>query len=101
MVIQLRIEIDSKTKWVDYVSLEGRKIKSHEFDFKNGKWIYEAENFPLSADNDLDIIIVVVGYIKGTTSSMEVFFDKTSKGKFNTYKPFNKNGYALFDEEVS
>ena len=98
--VNLKISIDSSTRRIDYVVVEGRQFNPDSFfSFKNGHWTAEQQNFPLQEDNDLDILIIAIGN-KGEQSSMKVTVDDELKGTFKLYKPFNHNGYGQFNVEV-
>lgn len=97
--IDLKITIDIKTKRIEYVMIEGIKFEPTLFKFVSGQWLAELQNLPINVDNDLDILVVVVG-IPHTESKMNVFVDSKTQGEFKTFKPFNTNGYAFFKEEI-
>lgn len=98
--IKLKISIDDITRRIEHVNIEGRKLNPDtNFDFDKGRWVLSKTDFPLEKDEDIDIIIIVAGNPKDQ-SKMKVYIDDKLKGEFKTYKPFNKNGYAIFDEEL-
>ncbi len=97
--IKLTITISNTTRRIEYIVIEGRKLPISFFYFKNGEWVAEQENFPVGNDNDIDILIIVAGNHK-SQSKMKVYVDNNLKGNYEMYKPFNKNGYGLFNEEV-
>ncbi|WP_410007064.1 hypothetical protein [Aequorivita nionensis] len=98
--IKLKITIDNQTRRIEYILIEGRKLNPNSFfDFENGEWVAEQDNFPLGSDGDLDILIIVAGN-PNEKSKMEVFIEDTKKGEYDLFKPFNKNGYAQFNEEI-
>jgi hypothetical protein len=99
--VNIEIKIDSHSMRLDYCQLEGRSLNPGlHFRFKNGEWVGVFNNFPVGEDNDLDILIITVGN-PGTDSKMTVSINGIDKGSYNLYKPFNRNGYGQFNQEIS
>ena len=99
--VNMEIKIDSNSIRLDFCQIEGRTLNSaSHFKFKNGGWVGVFNNFPVGDDNDLDILIIAVGN-PGTDSKMTVSVDGIDKGSYNLYKPFNRNGYGQFNQEIS
>lgn len=99
--INIEIKIDSISRRLEFCTLEEKNLnpKTH-FTFKNGEWVAKFNNFPINSDNDLDILIVAVGN-PGTSSKMTVTVNGVEKGIYDLFKPFNRNGYAQFNKEIS
>lgn len=97
--VDLKITIDSNSRRIEYILIENRNYPSSFFNRENGEWVGEIKDLQIGDDNDLDIIIIVAGN-PGLQSEMEVIIDNDPKGKFKMYKPFNRNGYGQFNEEI-
>ncbi len=99
--VNIEIKIDSNSLRLEFCLLESKNInpKTH-FTFKNGEWIGKFNNFPIDSDNDLDLLILAVGN-PNTNSKMTVIVDGNLKGSFNLFKPFNRNGYGQFNQEIT
>lgn len=96
----IEISIDNKTMRIDYCRIEQRVLDPRlHFNFSKGQWETKLENFPIDGDHDLDILVIVIGNPR-TKSNMKVKIDGIEKGTFKTYKAFNRNGYAQFNEEI-
>lgn len=99
--VNIEVKIDSNSLRLEFCLLESKNLnpKTH-FTFKNGEWIGKFNNFPIDNDNDLDVLIIAVGN-SNTNSKMTVTIDGDDKGSFNLFKPFNRNGYGQFNQEIS
>jgi hypothetical protein len=98
--VNIEIRIDSNSLRLEYCILENRKLNPEtHFKFINGEWVAKFKNFPIGNDNDLDILIIAVGN-PNTNSKMKVLIDNVEKGDFELFKPFNRNGYAQFNQEI-
>ena len=97
--VDLKITIDSNSRRIEYILIENRNYPNSFFNRENGEWVGEIKDLQIGDDNDLDIIIIVAGN-PGLQSEMEVIIDNDSKEKFKMYKPFNRNGYGQFNEEI-
>lgn len=98
--VKLKITISNTTRRIEYIVVEGRKLNPNTFfDFENGEWVAEQDNFPIGNDNDIDVLIIVAGNHK-SQSKMNLFVDGNLKGSYEMFKPFNKNGYGQFNEEA-
>lgn len=97
--INLKITIDTATRRFEYVLIEGIKFSQNIFKYNNGNWLAELDNLSISADGDLDILIIGIGN-PNAVSKMKIVIDNKTQGEYETYKPFNKNGYAQFNEEI-
>lgn len=98
--VNIEIKIDSNSLRLEFCLLESKNLnpKTH-FTFKNGEWVGKFNNFPIDNDNDLDLLILAVGN-PNTNSKMTVLVDRKLKGSFNLFKPFNRNGYGQFNQEI-
>jgi len=98
--VNIEIRIDSNSLRLEYCLLENRKLNpATHFTFKNGEWVGKFNNFPIDNDNDLDILIIAVGN-PNTNSKMKVLINNVEKGNFELFKPFNRNGYGQFNQEI-
>lgn len=98
--VDITIRIDSNSRRIEFCTLEDKDLNpKRHFVFKKGQWQGDFKNFKLNSDNDLDILIIVSGNPK-SNSRMTVIIDEEVKGEFDLYKPFNRNGYAQFNEEI-
>ncbi|WBA44282.1 hypothetical protein [Hymenobacter canadensis] len=93
------IEFSETVRRVDYCNLEGRDIDTNDFELENGRWKIQLDGFPIENDDDLDLVIVVVGN-PGVKCNMTVSIDDVKYGPYDSYKPFNSSGYAQFDFEI-
>lgn len=100
-LVNLLISIDSDARWVDYCNLEGRRLKPDDyFRLVQGKWEAKFNDFPIEADNDLDLLVVVVGNPRATCT-MDVTIDGRKAGPFSlSGGTFNNNGYGAFVKEI-
>lgn len=97
----VKITIDGRARYIDYVFVEGFKYKPRKFfKIENGNWVSEKKNLPIVDYPNLDIVIVAIGN-PGDQCEMTVEINGTKKGPFTMYKPFNRNGYGQFDEDVA
>lgn len=97
--INLKVTIDTATRRFEYVMIEGIKFNQSIFKYNDGNWVAELNNLSISQDNDLDILIIGIGN-PNAVSKMKITIDNKPQGEYETYKPFNKNGYAQFNEEI-
>ncbi|HAN17922.1 MAG: hypothetical protein A2X13_10590 [Bacteroidetes bacterium GWC2_33_15] len=98
--VDITIKIDSNSRRIEFCLLEDKNLKpQNHFSFKNGEWVGNFNNFPLGSDNDLDFLIVTIGN-PNSNSKMKVIISGIEKGSFNLFKPFNRNGYGQFNQEI-
>lgn len=99
--IDLEIKIDSDSIRLEYCLIEGKKLNpENHFAFKNGNWVGRFNNFPIDTDNGLSIFILAAGN-PNTNSKMTIAISGNDKGVFSLFKPFNRNGYGQFNQDIS
>ena len=98
--ISIELSVSNSARRIDYLSLEDKTLRPADyFKFINGKWVATFDNFPIGADGDLDVIIIVVGN-PGTQCSLDVKIDTKPTLTFALFKPFNASGYGQFTHEI-
>lgn len=99
--INIEIKIDSSSRRLEFCTIEEKNLNPKtQFTFKGGEWVGKFNNFPINSDNDLDILIITTGN-PNENSKMTVLINGTEKGIYNLFKPFNRNGYGQFNEQIS
>ena len=95
------IELDNFVHDVDYCRLETYEFEPdrNSFQFRQGRWIAVHERFPIDADYDLDIIIIVSGN-PGTTPNMRVTIDNKEPVELPANYAFRHNGRTIFDYQI-
>lgn len=98
--VDVVITIDSNSRDLEYFVMEGIDLETNRyFRLVNGEWIGKFPNFPIESDNDLDILMIVRGQ-PGTDSIMKVKIDNREPTTNRLFRPFNRNGYAQFNEQI-
>jgi hypothetical protein len=98
--VDLTIKIDSNSRRIEFCALEDKDLNpKRHFAFRKGQWQGDFKNFKLNSDDDLDILIIVTGN-PNSNSIMTVIIDGVESGQFDLFKPFNRNGYGQFNEEI-
>ena len=99
--VKLEIKIDSNTLRIDYFVLGGKSLNPNtHFTFKKGEWYGKFDDFPLSDENEIYFLIIVIGNPE-TTSKISILVDGLEVGcGFKLEKPFNKNGYGQFNKTI-
>ena len=99
--IKLKLTIGAQARRVDYCNLEGRRLRPDDyFTLKKGEWVAEFTDFPIDADNDLDLLLVVVGNPR-TTCTLTVEINALPALSFSLDEAFNNSGYGAFTQQIS
>ena len=98
---RIHLELDSTVRDIEYCRLENIRFEpdTNSFQFNDGKWIADHNNFPIDNDNILDIMIIVTGN-PGTSPVLTVKIDSKPPKTYPANGPFSSNGRAFFSPHI-
>ncbi len=97
----IRIELDDLVRDIEYCRLENIRFEPdyNYFQFRDGIWFADYNNFPIDDDEILDIMIIVTGNT-GTNPIMRVRIDNRPPRDYPAYEPFSENGRTFFSNNI-